>query len=659
MEKSNIVGNEGEHLSEPKIKEGLGRAAKLATDFSYIATGKGIKLKDNPSALSDTKKVSRPFSFIATGKGRSLKDNPEALSDDTESKTKSRAEIKSEAKQKEKVEMSPEAAETKTKPETSAAEEKPAKAKEDEPAKTEQNKNNWEIRSTENNVLSYKDGKMVYTDTSGRTWVNGEEIKKSKPEANKTEENRMKLPVEKMGEIDEEVERRMQRINRDVYGEHNGLTWNMRPEEIKNNTREENSAKPPEKSKQEEKEEIINLEQEAEKSEFEPQSAEELFDHVLDVLGPEKVEKTYLARADRLADIGKDVTSRNMKDLKREFETRFSNYQANHRPKYIALSRATLQSAKTNYNNLVRDNLISQDVAKAWLQQDFLQNKFSMYGCYRDIQVTEILEDNSLISPEAWNAKKQKYRSSAMSLVRKHPNAFWQSGNVSVNPDKFWADNDFIHINANKNTGDIDLRCYITPDFTKDPATVLDAWQDALEDTGLQDSIYFKITGGLGEPTHQRLDSIVVYKDPNTPDDVFRNLLETFRRRCQQSNPEALADDPRNLPATTQEIAPGITVAPEPKFINEVLRTSAETKDGNHFSRHSWTTFVERMLIVSMSLAANRLQSSQQPATRDSMCSEAKKCFRELMLLSKINPDTMLPVEYNNARPSWMNLDQA
>ena len=81
MENSNEVGNSREQLSSPKIKEGLGKAAKLATDFSYIASGEGTRLKDDPGALAKMKKEGRPFSFIATGEGRMLRDNPGALAD--------------------------------------------------------------------------------------------------------------------------------------------------------------------------------------------------------------------------------------------------------------------------------------------------------------------------------------------------------------------------------------------------------------------------------------------------------------------------------------------------------------------------------------------------------------------------------------------------
>ena len=40
------------------------------------------------------------------------------------------------------------------------------------------------------------------------------------------------------------------------------------------------------------------------------------------------------------------------------------------------------------------------------------------------------------------------------------------------------------------------------------------------------------------------------------------------------------------------------------------------------------------------------------------MKKEVKEIFKELMILSKINPDTMLPEEYGDSLPNWANLTQ-
>lgn len=66
---------------------------------------------------------------------------------------------------------------------------------------------------------------------------------------------------------------------------------------------------------------------------------------------------------------------------------------------------------------------------------------------------------------------------------------------------------------------------------------------------------------------------------------------------------------------------------------------------------------MDKMAILSTSIAANRLGIRPDSIDAPGLQDETKKVFREFMLLSKINPDTMLPAEYGDKLPSWANLD--
>ncbi|MDO5451531.1 MAG: hypothetical protein Q4F56_00365, partial [Candidatus Saccharibacteria bacterium] len=99
-------------------------------------------------------------------------------------------------------------------------------------------------------------------------------------------------------------------------------------------------------------------------------------------------------------------------------------------------------------------------------------------------------------------------------------------------------------------------------------------------------------------------------------------------------------------------IANGISISGEPGYVNDYLRYT-DHKEG----KHSWTTFIDKMAILSISVAANRLGVKPDSLDVPGLEEETKKVFREFMLLSKINPDTMLPVEYGDSKPSWANLE--
>ena len=213
----------------------------------------------------------------------------------------------------------------------------------------------------------------------------------------------------------------------------------------------------------------------------------------------------------------------------------------------------------------------------------------------------------------------------------------------------------FIHVNSNKPRERGGLRCYITPDKTTDPGAVLYAWKESFQQSPLKDSLYFKFATSMNDHRNggrQRPDDIVIYKTDNIDDGQFKELLQDFQKRCDEMSPDLLPSDDKKMPATTRKIANGISIAGEPGYVNDYLRYT-DHKEG----KHSWTTFVDKMALLSLSVASNRLGVKPESLNVPGLEEETKKVFREFMLLSKINPDTMLPVEYGDSGPSWTNLE--
>ena len=176
-----------------------------------------------------------------------------------------------------------------------------------------------------------------------------------------------------------------------------------------------------------------------------------------------------------------------------------------------------------------------------------------------------------------------------------------------------------------------------------------------MKNSPLKDQLYFKFNTTILpiDEQPQRPDDIVIYKFDSIDDRAFKELLQDFRQRCNDVSPELLANDDAKMPVTTEKIANGISISAEPIFVNKLLRYT-----GNYNGRHSWTTFIDKMSYLSIAVAANRLGVKPESFDVPGLREETKKVFQEFMLLSKINPDTMLPEEYGDELPSWAKLDE-
>jgi len=270
---------------------------------------------------------------------------------------------------------------------------------------------------------------------------------------------------------------------------------------------------------------------------------------------------------------------------------------------------------------------------------------------------SEIWGDAQVLSREYRNQVKQL----ADSYTRRSDDIYWQSGvmpgkateNKRYNPDEpFRTTPDFLHVNSQQPRKGFGLRCYISPDVVKNPAVVISAWGESIRNSSLRDRLYFKLYNSIQSSNDEadRADHIIIYKDISIDDVEFKDLLLDFQRRCNEVSPKILQNDETRMVVTARKIADGISIAGDPSYVNDYLMCTGR-------ERHSWTTFIDKMILLSISVAANRLGLEEPRSIDESgLEQETKKVFREFMLLSKINPDTMLPVEYGDELPSWAKL---
>lgn len=390
--------------------------------------------------------------------------------------------------------------------------------------------------------------------------------------------------------------------------------------------------------------------------------SDKTIDNLFDRLG-HGVGEGYFEDPDKLLALTQDALSRTPQQVIDNFKTQVENYKSRSTENYQIRATTFYEQTKDNVRSLVRQQLVDNDTIKVFLNPDFVSyaGRGRMMSEYNAIQ-----SDYSRREEESWMDGTQTYQRYMMrtklvadSLSQNVGDVAYQKEisdiDTTYDPNKPIIPGDFIHVNSNKSREKGGLRCYISPDKTADPSAVLYAWNESFQASPLKDSLYFKFATSMNsykDGGKQRPDDIVIYKTDNIDDEQFKELLQDFQKRCNEMSPDLLPSDSKKMPATTQKIANGISIAGEPSYINDYLRYT-DHKEG----KHSWTTFVDKMAILSTSIAANRLGIRPDSIDTPGLQDETKKVFREFMLLSKINPDTMLPVEYGDKFPSWANLD--
>ncbi len=390
--------------------------------------------------------------------------------------------------------------------------------------------------------------------------------------------------------------------------------------------------------------------------------SDKTIDKLFDRIGREAGEG-YFNDPDELLNLTQDALSMTPQQSISNFKAQVEAYKARSTDSYKIRAATFYEQTRDNVQRLARENLVGDDTIKVFLNPDYISEmgRGRMFTKYNAIQsdFSRREEDSWLTGPQTYQRYRTQAKMMADSFAENGGDVAYQKevddGDAAYSPDGPFYPGHFIHVNSNKPRDKGGLRCYISTDKTTDPGAVLYAWKESVQKSPLKDSLYFKFATSMDNYKNggkQRPDDIVIYKTDNIDDNQFRELLQDFQKRCNEMSPDLLPSDDKKMPATTQKIANGISISGEPGYVNDYLRYT-DHKEG----KHSWTTFVDKMAILSISVAANRLGIKPDSLDVPGLEEETKKVFREFMLLSKINPDTMLPVEYGDSKPSWANLE--
>lgn len=389
-------------------------------------------------------------------------------------------------------------------------------------------------------------------------------------------------------------------------------------------------------------------------------SSDRILDQVFDKLG-HRPNTGYFGRPEIRDTLLDDAVDTPARTIIHNFKSEFSDYIQHSKPEYQERTKNTYAAIRDRVQDLSHRHLVGNDTIKVFLSPNYLIENQGIGWSITNY--SELQSDFSRSEGHNWFDARQTAANKRDSAKRLADFAYAQTGDVhyqgmgsftAYDPEQGITSNTFIHVNTNQPQKGHCMRCYISADKTADPGQVLDAWREALEESPLSRSLYYKYTDYMPSDDHrsQRFDDIVIYKYDNIDDGEFKALLQDFQRRCAEKSPDLLPSDPAKMPPTTMKIADGISISGEPELVNSYLCSTNRT-DG----RHSWTSFVDRIAMLSTLIASRRLGITPDTIDVPGLRPETSRVFREFMLLSDINPDTMLSNSFGNHLPSWANLD--
>ncbi len=205
----------------------------------------------------------------------------------------------------------------------------------------------------------------------------------------------------------------------------------------------------------------------------------------------------------------------------------------------------------------------------------------------------------------------------------------------------------FYHFNSKGSENEkVSNRVYLSANLAGSPEKLIYSWKKALEENGLQDKIYFK----LSSLPSQRYETIIVYKNSNISDEEMGKVIETFHRLCPKE-----ACTKKGMPSGVS-IADGISYAPEPKNLNKLFR--AMNFEGSPHDeapmRISYNQMIAGLVQLSFELAYKDFVSSrgEEPSPKN-LKGGAEEYFEKMIKLARINPETMVPNAQGGKLPSW------
>lgn len=204
----------------------------------------------------------------------------------------------------------------------------------------------------------------------------------------------------------------------------------------------------------------------------------------------------------------------------------------------------------------------------------------------------------------------------------------------------------FVHFNSQlegKTTG----RLYISAQLGKNPAQVVQAWNEALKATGMREKVYFKIPDGLST-RHETV--IVYYGEGKPPSDQLERLLQEFRARYPEDLLSA-EDMPSGVP-----LSKGLCIAPEVSNVNRFLMHINPEKPGE--LREELTVSYNQLMVALSDLSFNLAYRNAEKANKavtgpKSLKEDAQGYFNQLLKLSGINPNTMMLTALGGQLPDW------
>lgn len=237
-----------------------------------------------------------------------------------------------------------------------------------------------------------------------------------------------------------------------------------------------------------------------------------------------------------------------------------------------------------------------------------------------------ITQNNENVEPEKLREKNRNYVEAVEKMWAKQPEGMKQE-----------QDGGFYHFNSHLE-GNVKNRIYISAQLSGAPEKVVEAWQAALEETELQDKVYFKLPTGLSK----RFETIILYQTDKTKDADIEKLFANFMQKC----PAELLNE-RDMP-TGVPLRRGISMAPEPANINTFIRYSGSQEN------ISYNQLIASVSELSFELAYEDAQKrGETKPTPKSLKDSASRYFEQMIKLAGINPETMVPNSQGGKLPAW------
>lgn len=151
---------------------------------------------------------------------------------------------------------------------------------------------------------------------------------------------------------------------------------------------------------------------------------------------------------------------------------------------------------------------------------------------------------------------------------------------------------------------------------------------DAIEAHGLIEDVNIKTT----DSGYTRRDSVVVYIGDSVDNTRLADLVDTIHHNTPNG---ALQDE---SPLAANEIYPGLSVAAEPIEVGRIQKLFGTR-------RSSYNEFAGTMFNLALVTAGAELYASEEHPSTAALKERAAQIYSDFMLLSKIDSNTMLPIE--------------